>query len=128
MLSSVETNPKIKDLDELAVLIGELKSRGKKVVLSHGIFDLLHVGHIRHFEQARRMGDVLVVTLTQDHLVNKGPHRPAFPQELRAESVASLSSVDYVAVNRWPRSVETIGCSARISTRRDPTTRLRSRM
>jgi rfaE bifunctional protein nucleotidyltransferase chain/domain len=108
--SSVATssNPKIKNLDELAAHVRELKALGKKVVLSHGVFDLLHVGHIRHFEQAKRMGDVLVVTLTQDHFVNKGPHRPAFPQALRAESVAALGSVDYVAINRWPMSVETI--------------------
>lgn len=102
------SNSKIKDLDELAEICRELKAGGKKIVLSHGVFDLLHVGHIRHFQQARQMGDVLVVTLTQDRMVNKGPHRPAFPQHLRAESVAALGAVDFVAVNRWARSVETI--------------------
>lgn len=102
------TSSKVKDLDDLAAICRDLKARGKKIVLSHGVFDLLHVGHIRHFQQARQMGDVLIVTLTQDHLVNKGPHRPAFPQGLRAESVAALGAVDFVAINRWPRSVETI--------------------
>jgi rfaE bifunctional protein nucleotidyltransferase chain/domain len=100
--------PKIKDLDELAREIRALKAQGKRVVLSHGVFDLLHVGHIRHFEEAKRMGDLLVVTLTEDKYVNKGPHRPAFPQQLRAESVAALGGVDYVAINRWPSSAETI--------------------
>ncbi len=99
---------KILDLDELARQLDQLRAEGKKVVLSHGVFDLLHVGHIRHFEQAKRMGDVLVVTLTQDQFVNKGPHRPAFPENVRAESLAALRSIDFVAVNRWPRSVETI--------------------
>lgn len=99
---------KIKNLDELAGILASLRAQGKKIVHCHGVFDLLHVGHIRHFEEARRMGDVLVVTLTQDEYVNKGPHRPAFPQGLRAEVIAALDVVDFVAINRWPTAVETI--------------------
>lgn len=95
-------------LHELAVIVRQLQAAGKRVVHSHGVFDLLHIGHIRHFEQAKMMGDVLVVTITEDQHVNKGPHRPAFPQQLRAESVAALGMVDYVAINRWPLSAETI--------------------
>jgi len=101
-------NHKVKDLDELAVCLQALKAAGKKIVLSHGVFDLLHVGHIRHFEEARQMGDVLVVTITPDEHVNKGPHRPAFSQDLRAETIAALNFVDYVAINCWPLAVETI--------------------
>jgi len=101
-------NPKIRTLDELAVCLRELKAAGKRIVHSHGVFDLLHIGHIRHFEEARQMGDALVVTITRDEYVNKGPHRPAFPHDLRAESVAALHCVDYVAVNQWPLAVETI--------------------
>ena len=101
-------NPKILDLEELAACLRQLKADGKKIVHSHGVFDLLHVGHIRHFEAAKKLGDVLVVTLTRDEHVNKGPHRPAFPQDLRAEAIAALNVVDYVAINRWPLSVETI--------------------
>ena len=56
-------NHKVKELDDLAALLKELKSEGKSVVHSHGVFDLLHVGHIRHFEEAKTMGDVLVVTV-----------------------------------------------------------------
>lgn len=99
---------KIKTLEELAPLVRGLKSERKKIVLCHGVFDLLHIGHIRHFEEARRMGDALVVTVTRDEHVNKGPHRPAFPQELRVEAIAALKFVDYVAVNEWPAAVETI--------------------
>lgn len=99
---------KIKDLDELAQCLDKEREKGKKIVLSHGVFDLLHMGHIRHLEQARQMGDVLVVTLTQDQFVNKGPHRPAFSQALRAEAVAALEAVDYVALNKWPLAVEAI--------------------
>ena len=101
-------NPKIQDLDTLAETIRSLKAEGKKVVQSHGVFDLLHLGHIRHFEEAKRMGDVLVVTITRDEHVNKGPHRPAFSHDLRAEAIAALNAVDYVGVNAWPLAVEAI--------------------
>ena len=96
---------KILDLDKLAAVVSEARARGKVVVHCHGVFDLLHIGHIRYFEQARRMGDLLIVTLTPDHYVDKGPHRPAFTQDLRAESIASLSCVDYVAINAWTTAV-----------------------
>ena len=99
---------KIVELDKLAEIIDNLKKDNKKVVLSHGVFDLLHVGHIRHFRAAKKLGDVLVTTVTPDIYVNKGPHRPAFEQELRAECIASLDFVDYVAINKWPTAVETI--------------------
>ncbi len=99
---------KILDLDQLAAAVRALKARKKKIVHCHGVFDLMHVGHIRHFTEAKAMGDVLVVTLTPDRFVNKGPHRPAFTQVLRAEVIASLGMVDFVAVNRWPSAVETI--------------------
>lgn len=100
--------PKVRGLDELARHLALLKAGGQRIVLAHGVFDLLHLGHIRHFEQAKRLGDVLVVTLTPDEYVNKGPHRPAFAQEARAEALAALSVVDYVAINRGPLSVPAI--------------------
>jgi len=99
---------KIRTLDELAVILPELKAAGRKIVHCHGVFDLLHIGHIRHLDTAKSMGDVLVVTLTRDEHVNKGPHRPAFSESLRAEALAALDAVDYVAINRWPMSIETI--------------------
>lgn len=102
------TRNKITELDRLAKILGGLRAEGKRVVHCHGVFDLLHIGHIRHLEQAKKYGDVLVVTLTADIHVNKGPHRPVFGEGLRAEAIAALSCVDYVAVNRWPMAVETI--------------------
>jgi len=99
---------KIKDLDELEKILAGLKKDGKTIVLCHGVFDLLHPGHIKHFEAARRQGDVLVVTVTEDRYVGKGPGRPVFNQRLRAETIAELECVDYVALNRWPTAVETI--------------------
>ncbi|MBI3457050.1 MAG: adenylyltransferase/cytidyltransferase family protein [Candidatus Rokubacteria bacterium] len=95
-------------LEALAQRVVELRGRGATVVMCHGVFDLVHVGHIRHFEQARRHGDVLIVTVTPDRFVNKGSHRPAFTEALRAEAVAALGAVDYVAINRWPTAAETI--------------------
>ena len=101
-------NDKIKTLEDLAVILHDLKSQGKIIVHSHGVFDLLHLGHVRHFEQAKALGDILIVTITQDQFVNKGPHRPAFPQDMRAEMLASLEMIDFVAINRTPLAVEAI--------------------
>ncbi len=67
---------KIVELDELAAILGSEKAKGSRIVHCHGVFDLLHIGHIRHFQQARQAGDVLVVTITPDKFVDKGPGRP----------------------------------------------------
>lgn len=99
---------KIKDIDELATIVDLARSNGQKIVHCHGVFDLLHIGHMRHFEEAKKLGDVLVVTTTPDNYVNKGPGRPVFSQDLRAEAIAALDCVDHVAINRWPMAVETI--------------------
>ena len=99
---------KILDLDELAEKLSELKTRGKRIVHCHGCFDMMHPGHIKYFQASKKMGDILVVTLTPDRFVDKGPNRPVFDQDLRAESIAALECVDYVAVNRWPTAEETL--------------------
>jgi rfaE bifunctional protein nucleotidyltransferase chain/domain len=102
------TSAKIKSIDELTGIVQGLKNQGKRVVHCHGVFDLLHPGHIKHLEAARCEGDVLVVTVTRDEYVGKGPGRPVFNHRLRAESIAALGCVDYVAINHWPTAVETI--------------------
>lgn len=96
---------------EISLLAGELKrlkQSGKKIVLCHGCFDLMHPGHIKHFQAAKKMGNVLVVTVTPDAYVDKGPDRPAFNQSLRAESIAALECVDFVAINKWSTAEETL--------------------
>ena len=93
------TDKKILTLDELSAKSKECRDSGKKVVLCHGTFDLLHAGHIRYLKSARNEGDVLFVTLTADEFVNKGPGRPVFSQDLRVENLGYLSFVDFVAVN-----------------------------
>ncbi len=107
-MRTLDVTSKVKELEELAQMLRGLRQQGKTIVLCHGVFDLIHPGHIRHFEAAKREGDVLVVTITQDHFVNKGPERPVFNQRLRAESVAALQTVDFVAVNCRPTAVEAI--------------------
>lgn len=99
---------KIKPLAELAQILGKLRTEGKRIIQCHGVFDLVHPGHIRHLEAAKREGDVLVVTVTPDEYVNKGPGRPVFNQDLRVETLAALQCVDYVAINKWPKAIETI--------------------
>jgi rfaE bifunctional protein nucleotidyltransferase chain/domain len=99
---------KIKDIHELAGLLAGGREPGRRIVLCHGVFDPLHIGHIKHFQQAKRLGHVLAVTVTPDQFVNKGPHRPVFPEQLRAEAVAALECVDFVAINQWPTAIEAI--------------------
>lgn len=89
---------KVRSLETLATECEKLRKDGRKIVLCHGVFDLLHVGHVRHLQDAKRRGDILVVTITADEYVNKGPDRPAFPADLRLEFLANLEIVDFVAV------------------------------
>lgn len=99
---------KIRSIDDAAREIAARKASGARVIHCHGVFDPMHIGHIRHFSAARQFGDMLVVTVTPDRFVNKGPHRPVFTEDLRAEAIASLESVDLVAINKWPMAIETI--------------------
>lgn len=99
---------KIKTIDEIAALLKEDKNKGFKIVQCHGVFDLIHPGHIKHIEEAKKQGDKLVVTLTADRFVNKGPGRPFFNETLRSETLAALSAVDYVALNDTSDAVSCI--------------------
>ena len=64
---------KIKNLGDLGKILSDLKAVNKKIVYCHGVFDLVHLGHIRHFALAKKEGDILVVTLTKDKYVKRGP-------------------------------------------------------
>lgn len=79
-----------------------------RTVLCHGTFDLLHLGHIRHLEEAKRMGDRLVVSVTADQFVNKGMGRPQFNTAERVEALQALSCVDEVVVSESPTAVDVI--------------------
>jgi len=99
---------KIKTLEELKVILEELKSQKKKIVHCHGVFDLIHPGHIRHLSAAKKEGNILIVTITADKYVNKGPGRPVFNENLRAETLAAFNVVDYVSINHAPTATESI--------------------
>lgn len=93
-----QTKKKILLVDELIEKTKSLQKKGKVIVQSHGIFDLIHPGVIQHLNCAKEQGDVLIVTVIKDKDVRKGPGRPIFPEALRAENIASVSAVDYVAI------------------------------
>ena len=87
-------------LAEASALAARLRAEGKRIVLANGCFDLLHVGHVRYLEAARRLGDVLFVGVNADAAVTrlKGPGRPLLPVAERAELVGALRGVDHVVV------------------------------
>jgi cytidyltransferase-like protein len=101
-------SPKIVTIVELAAVAERCRANRQRLVLAHGCFDPCHIGHVRYLEEARGHGEVLAVTITPDEFVNKGPNRPAFIATLRAEMLAALTTVDYVAVNEWTTALETI--------------------
>ena len=93
-------------------MLGErerLRAAGARLVFTNGVFDLLHVGHVRYLAQARALGDALVVAINSDRSVRelKGPSRPVFDQAERAEILAALRCVDYVTIfdDITPRSL-----------------------
>ncbi len=88
--------------------INESRSPHKKVVLCHGVFDVLHPGHIAHLNEAKSLGDALIVTVTDDKYVNKGPTRPVQSSLARAQILASLKMVDYVAISEFPNALGVI--------------------
>ena len=104
----MSTNSKIVSFDEIPAVVLKEKESGNKIVQCHGTFDLIHPGHIIHFEESKGMGDKLIVTVTGEKFVNKGPGRPYFNDELRLKSLAALESVDYVAIIPYPAAVEAI--------------------
>ena len=104
----MNTVPKTLTISILAEKLRALGNAGKRIVLCHGVFDLLHIGHIRYLRQAAELGDVLVVTVTPNRFVDKGPHRPAFNEHLRLEAVASLDCVTFAAINEWPTAEQTL--------------------
>jgi rfaE bifunctional protein nucleotidyltransferase chain/domain len=97
---------KIYKWSDVSTLASKLQSDGSTLALCHGVFDLLHPGHIQHFKVARKLAEVLIVSITADVFVNKGPGRPIFNQEIRAETLAALQDVDYVVICEKPTAVE----------------------
>lgn len=99
---------KIFEINNLISLISEERLQGKRVGLSHGVFDLLHPGHIQHFIAAKRNVDILVVSITSDEFVNKGPGRPIFNESIRMSTLAALTAVDFVTISKDKTAVKLI--------------------
>ena len=91
---------KIKTLDEVVHIRSRLRERGRKLVFTNGCFDILHVGHVRYLDQARSLGDALVVGINSDRSVReiKGASRPIVSEKERAEVIAALACVDFVFI------------------------------
>ena len=91
---------KIKTKEDLRKIIGDLKTKGKRIVFTNGCFELLHIGHIRYLEEAKALGDILVVGINSDQSIHriKGPYRPILPEEERAEVLSGLGCVDYITI------------------------------
>jgi rfaE bifunctional protein nucleotidyltransferase chain/domain len=100
-------NSKIVSLDALRTHAEQLRASGKKLVATNGCFDLLHAGHVRYLEAARALGDALVVGVNGDDATRelKGADRPINPERDRAEVVAALAAVDFVAIFHDTRAV-----------------------
>ena len=99
---------KICTIAELEERLKPVRAQGRRIVQCHGVFDVMHPGHILHFKEARTFGDFLVVTVTPDRFVRKGPGRPVFNERLRMETLAALEYVDAVGLNEWATAEETI--------------------
>lgn len=98
-------NPKLFSLEDAVAWRGRMRAAGRRVVLTNGVFDLLHTGHLYYLQQARALGDVLVIALNADASVRvlKGPTRPVQDERQRAYALAALACVDAVTIFRTPR-------------------------
>ncbi len=101
---------KIRARKDLVGIIQDHKTKGKRIVFTNGCFDLLHVGHIRYLEEAKTLGDILVVGVNSDRSVKelKGPLRPLLPHDERMEILSGLGCVDYVTLFDEPTPLELI--------------------
>lgn len=106
----VNIQNKIIKLKELIELRNEFRDNGKKLVFANGYFDPIHVGHIKHLLNAKKLGDVLIVGINSDESVkaNKGPDRPFMLENERAEIIANLECVDYIIIFPELTSINTI--------------------
>ena len=98
---------KIKTREALAEEIGR-RPRQKPVIMCHGVFDIVHPGHLRHLMYAKEKADLLLASLTADIYITKGRARPYVPQDLRAANLAALEMVDYVIIDENPTPIENI--------------------
>jgi rfaE bifunctional protein nucleotidyltransferase chain/domain len=106
-----DTHYKILDRDELVVEVRRRQAAGERGVFTNGCFDLLHFGHVRYLEEARALGDFLIVGLNNNEGVRllKGPGRPLVPEHERAEILAAFTCIDYITIFSEPTAGPLIG-------------------
>ena len=104
-------NQKIQSQQDITTKVKRLRASGEKIVTTCGAFDILHVGHLHSFLEAKKHGDILVVCLNSDRSIKqyKSPTRPVNPQEARAELLAALECVDYVVIFDEPDPRHVLG-------------------
>src|SRR5215467_2341241 len=98
---------KIKTPAEIREAIGPLP-RQRRVIMCHGVFDVVHPGHVRHLLYAKSKADILIASITADHHITKGTHRPHVPQDLRAVNLAAFEAVDYVIIDKNAKPLDNI--------------------
>ena len=105
------SNNKIKTTNELKIIAEKLKNQNKKIATTNGVFDILHIGHIRYLQEAKKLGDVLIVAVNSDSSVRKikGPRRPLNSENDRAEALAALECVDYVVIFAEENPIKILG-------------------
>ena len=101
-------NKKILSKKKIQDFLIKEKYKNKKIVLCHGAFDIMHIGHINHFQQAKKYGDILVVSVTSDKYIIKGPGRPINNLKNRMNLLASLEVIDFVIESNYPTAIEII--------------------
>jgi rfaE bifunctional protein kinase chain/domain len=106
--SKSQVERKIKTVEQLCAIIGP-RPRRKKVIMCHGVFDVVHPGHVRHLLYAKTKGDILVASLTADEHIAKANFRPYVPEALRAVNLAALEMVDYVIIDREATPLRNLG-------------------
>lgn len=101
-------NKKILTHNNLKKFLLKVKKNKIKTVLCHGVFDLLHLGHFEHFNKAKKLGDILIVSVTSDRFVNKGPNQPYFNLAERIKALSNIESIDYILESDQPDAIEVI--------------------
>src|SRR3989338_7741423 len=102
---------KIKNIQELKGIVIELRAKGKKIVTTNGVFDILHIGHIRYLQEAKKLGNILIVAVNSDSSTKKlkGPKRPLNNENDRAEALAALECVDFVTIFNEENPIKILG-------------------
>lgn len=99
---------KIKTAEELRDILGDMP-RARRAIMCHGVFDVVHPGHVRHLVYAKTKADILIASITADRHITKGAHRPHVPQSLRALNLAAFEMIDYVVIDPHATPIENIG-------------------